>query len=312
MIKFTIILCLLILAILATRFFGSVPTDAGQNAGTQTPANFVIDKDGKQIGFDEFADLLMAYDVISVGELHDSKAHHEMQLRVIKAVYSRDPSLGIGMEMFQRPFQDVLDHHISGNSTEEELLHDSEYMTRWGFPWELYQPIIAHARQNKIPVAALNAPMELTRRIKQVGWDGLNQAERDALGKVDFNVQAHRDHWLPMLNHMHGNRTPTTDEKERSYQIMTVWDDYMAKSTATFKKERSLHRMIVLAGGGHIEGGFGIPDRAANYSGGKSVTVGIVVGGINDPGPSLPVDYLICVNPDLSQPGPCAGADTNR
>jgi len=309
MIKIILLALGLVLLVLAGKsLLSRVDTISGaQPAPVSGPS--VIDSQGNRISFDEFADRLMAYDVISVGELHDSEAHHRMQLRIIQAVYARDRSVGVGMEMFQRPFQDALDLHIAGNSTEDELLAQTEYQTRWGFPWPLYQPIVEHARQNRIPVAALNAPVELTRRIKQVGYEGLTQSEKDQVGPVDFHVQAHRDHWLPMLGHMHGNRTPTAEEKERSYQIMTVWDDYMAQSAANFKRERQLKRMIVLAGGGHVEGGFGIPDRAARYSGGKSVTIGIVVGGVNDQGPALPVDYLICVNPDLSQPGPCSGSN---
>lgn len=307
-----LLLGLAIVASLAIKFFAPAAQSTNTVKQTASPQAFVLDNQGKHITFDQFADRLMEYDVISVGELHDSAAHHEMQLRVIKAVHARDPSLGVGMEMFQRPFQDVLDSYVEGNLTEAELVRDSEYQRRWGFPWELYQPIVNHSRKNNIPLAALNAPKELTLRVKQVGWDGLDQVERDALGPVDFNVQAHRDHWLPMLSHMHGNRTPSADEKERSYQIMTIWDDYMAQSAANFKKERGLRKMIVLAGGGHVEGGFGIPDRAAGYSGGKSVTVGIVVGGVNDHGPNLPVDFLICVSPDLSQPGPCSGAGASN
>ena len=36
-----------------------------------------------------------------------------MHLRIIEAVFKRDPDLGVGMEMFQRPFQDVLDSFIA-------------------------------------------------------------------------------------------------------------------------------------------------------------------------------------------------------
>ncbi|MCB9467077.1 MAG: ChaN family lipoprotein [Candidatus Obscuribacterales bacterium] len=313
----TIILILLalgVVALIATRkprSSDSQMTDVCPADGSPpAPEVTVIDSDGKEITFDQFADRLLQSDIISVGELHDSAAHHEMQLRIIEAVFKRDPDLGVGMEMFQRPFQDVLDSFIAGEITEEQLVEDSEYKTRWGFPWELYQPIVDHARLNKIPVAALNAPKELTRRVKEVGWDGLVQEEKDALGPVDFQVPAHRDHWLPMLSHMHGNRTPSADEKERSYQIMTIWDDYMAQSAANFKSERGLRRMIILAGGGHVEGGFGIPDRAAGYSKGKSVTVGIVITGINDHGPNLPVDFLIRVSPGKTGICSGSGADT--
>lgn len=309
MIKIILLALGLVLLVLAGKSLLSRVETTGGSRPSPVSGPTVIDSQGNRISFDEFADRLMAYEFISVGELHDSEAHHRMQLRIIQAVYARDRSVGVGMEMFQRPFQDALDRHIAGNSTEDELLAQTEYQTRWGFPWPLYQPIVEYARQNRIPVAALNAPVELTRRIKQVGYEGLTRAEKDQLGPVDFHVQAHRDHWLPMLGHMHGNRTPTPEEKERSYQIMTVWDDYMAQSAADFRKERHLKRMIVLAGGRHVEGGFGIPDRVARYSGGRSVTVGIVVGGVNDQGPALPVDFLICVNPDLSQPGPCSSSN---
>jgi uncharacterized iron-regulated protein len=59
---------------------------------------------------------------------------------------------------------------------------------------------------------------------------------------------------------------------------MTSWDEYMADSAARFQKERGLRRMVVLAGSGHVERGFGIPDRAAKRTGGKAATVGIAVG----------------------------------
>jgi uncharacterized iron-regulated protein len=61
---------------------------------------------------------------------------------------------------------------------------------------------------------------------------------------------------------MHGHGEMTEDGKEKFYQVMTAWDEYMADSAARFQQERKLRRMVVLAGSGHIERGFGIPDRA--------------------------------------------------
>jgi uncharacterized iron-regulated protein len=76
---------------------------------------------------------------------------------------------------------------------------------------------------------------------------------------------------------MHGETNVSEERKERGYQVMTVWDEYMGASAAAFQQERKLKRMVVLAGSGHIERGFGIPDRAARRTGGKAVTVGIAV-----------------------------------
>lgn len=105
----TIILILLalgVVALIATRkprSSDSQMTDVCPADGSPpAPEVTVIDSDGKEITFDQFADRLLQSDIISVGELHDSAAHHEMQLRIIEAVFKRDPDLGVGMEMFQR------------------------------------------------------------------------------------------------------------------------------------------------------------------------------------------------------------------
>ena len=47
----------------------------------------------------------MEADLVCVGETHDSDLHHRVQLQIIKALFARDERLGVGMEMFQRPFQ---------------------------------------------------------------------------------------------------------------------------------------------------------------------------------------------------------------
>ena len=65
-------------------------------------------------------------------------------------------------------------------------------------------------------------------------------------------------------------------------------------SAATFQQERRLRRLVVLAGRGPIDRGFGIPDRAAKETGGKVATVHVDVGG--DPAKAFaePVaDYVI-------------------
>ena len=77
---------------------------------------------------------------------------------------------------------------------------------------------------------------------------------------------------------------------------MTVWDDYMAASAAQFQKDRNVRRMVLLAGSGHIERGFGIPARAARRTGGKAVTVRIEVGGdLEKLAAEATTDYIVVV-----------------
>ncbi|MFO0930332.1 MAG: ChaN family lipoprotein [Gemmataceae bacterium] len=235
--------------------------------------------DKRQLSFGEFTDRLLEADLLCVGETHDSEVDHAVQLMIVKALFARDERLGVGMEMFQRPYQKAVDRYLSGATDEATFLEDTEYRTRWGYEWGLYRPIVSFCKHNRIPLAALNVADELRKRISRVGYEKLNADEKKQLGEVDFQVKEHRKHWFDQLGEMHGHGEMTAEGKEKFYQVMTVWDEYMADSAARFQKERQLRRLVVLAGSGHIERGFGIPQRAAKRSGGKVLTVRIVHGG---------------------------------
>lgn len=250
----------------------------------------------RTITFGQLTDRLLAADLICVGESHDNDLHHRVQLEVIKALSARDDRLGVGMEMFQRPFQKDIDRYFRGELDEAAFLTASEYRKRWGFDWSLYRPIVEFCRKNSLPVAALNAPRELTRRITEVGFEGLKEEEKKELGAIDLHLKEHREYWLERLGKLHGKAKVSDEQKERSYQVMATWDDYMAASAALFQKERGLRRLVVLAGSGHIDRGFGIPLRAAKRTGGKAVTVHIDTRRPGDlPVPEPVADFMIIV-----------------
>lgn len=236
-------------------------------------------RQGKTISFGEMIEQLLQADAVCVGETHDSDLHHQVQFQIIKGLFARDERLGVGMEMFQRPYQKHLDRYARGDTSEKAFLEDSEYQQRWGFDWSLYRPIVEFCRKNSVPVAALNVSTELRRRLSSGGYDKLTDDEKKQLGAIDFQVKEHRDYWYERLGKMHGHGAATPEQKERSYQVMTTWDEYMADSAARFQQERDLRRLVVLAGSGHIDRGFGIPQRIVKRTGGKAVTVKIQLDG---------------------------------
>jgi uncharacterized iron-regulated protein len=236
-------------------------------------------KDKRTITFGELTDRLLQSDVICVGETHDSDLHHRVQLQIIKALYARDDRLGVGMEMFQRPYQKDIDRYFKGEIAEDEFLKATEYQERWGFDWSLYRPIAEFCRKNGLPLAALNVPRELTRKLSRSGHAALSDEEKKQLGPIDFHVAEHRKYWYDRLAKMHGNTKATDEQKERGYQVMTAWDDFMAASAAAFQQERQVRRLVILAGSGHIDLGFGIPNRTVKRTGGKAATVKIELNG---------------------------------
>jgi uncharacterized iron-regulated protein len=253
-------------------------------------------RERRQLSFGELTDRLLEADMVCVGETHDSELCHRVQLQIIKAIFASDARLGVGMEMFQRPFQEPLDKFIKGECDEEEMLKKTEYRTRWGFHWSLYQPIAEFCKRNGLPIAALNVPREMTAKISKAGYANLSDEDKKALGPVDYHVKAHRDHWYETLAKMHADTKVSEDQKERSYQVMTTWDEYMGASAALFQTSRKLRRMVVLAGSGHIDHGFGIPQRAARRTGGKAATVHVAPGGDQAKlFASPPADFVVIV-----------------
>jgi uncharacterized iron-regulated protein len=236
-------------------------------------------REKRALTFGQFADALMKGEIVCIGETHDSEIHHKVQLMIVKALFSRDERLGVGMEMFQRPYQKVLDRYLAGAVTENVFLEDSEYRKRWGFAWPLYRPIVEFCRNNHVPLAALNVADELRQKVRKTGYEKLAADDKKQLGAIDFHVKEHRAHWFDELGKMHGHGEMSKESKETFYQIMTIWDEYMADSAVRFQKERKLRRMVILAGSGHIDGRFGIPDRAAKRMKGKVLTVRILLEG---------------------------------
>jgi uncharacterized iron-regulated protein len=252
--------------------------------------------DKRNISFGEMTERLLKADLICIGETHDAELHHRVQLQIIKALFAYDERLGVGMEMFQRPYQKEIDRYIRGDSGEEEFLKSTEYKQRWGFDWALYKPIVDFCRHNKVPLAGLNVPKELTSRISKVAFAGLTDEEKKQLGPIDYQHKEHRDYWYERLSTLHGQSKSPPEQKERSYQVMATWDDYMAESAARFQKEHLLRRFVVLAGSGHVDRGFGIPQRAGKKTGGKTATIHIEYEGAGDSTISNPVtDYVVVI-----------------
>lgn len=137
------------------------PADVMQFLRTYQPNALM----GKQtIAFNELIQRLLSKRVILVGEIHDRYDHHLNQLALLKALHAQDPNIGIGVEWFQQPFQPVLDAYLAGRIDEAEMLKRSGYYERWRYDYRMLRPILVFAKEHRIPVLALNAPVELTQR----------------------------------------------------------------------------------------------------------------------------------------------------
>ncbi|MDV3347518.1 iron-regulated protein [Leptolyngbyaceae cyanobacterium CCMR0082] len=217
--------------------------------------------------------------VIYLGETHTDKADHVAQLEIIKAMHGANGDIAIGLEMFQRPFQSVLDQYIAGQITEAELVEQSEYETRWGFDWELYAPIIRYAQSNQIPLIALNTPREITRKVARQGLASLTGDDLTYIPPID-DIDTSDENYQAMVAQVfghhggHGNSGPSF---ENFFAAQVLWDETMAETIADYVTTAPDTQVIVLAGEGHVVFGFGIPSRVQRRLGDDLVAYSVLL-----------------------------------
>ncbi len=196
--------------------------------------------------------------IVFVGEEHDKYAHHLLQLMVIKALNKKGVKLAVGMEMFQKPFQKALDDYIESKISEQDFLSQSEYLKRWSFDYKLYKPIIDYCRANNIRIIALNAPVELTKKISEKGIGALTPEEQENIPNIDITNNEHKD----FVNYIFSSHN-ISEKKDFTnfYMAQLLWDETMADTAHNFLKNNPVYKMVILAGNGHIENRYGIPNR---------------------------------------------------
>lgn len=196
--------------------------------------------------------------VVLVGETHTRYDHHLVQLEILKHLYQKSPDLALGVEWFQQPFQKHLDDYIAGDISEKEMLHLTEYFSRWKYNYLLYQPILQYAREHKIPVVALNAPRELIRALAKSEIDDLPEELKSQLPKsYDWSDKDYEKR-LRNIFDLHPEYQGNFENFLRS---QLTWDESMAERAVQYLRKNPESRMLVLAGSGHIMYGSGIPNR---------------------------------------------------
>jgi uncharacterized iron-regulated protein len=252
---------------------------------------------------DDIVPALVRSRVVVVGESHDRYDHHLSQLAVIQALHERGLPLAVGMEFFQQPYQGALDDYVAGRIEERELLTRTEYYDRWRFDYRLYRPILRYARENGIPLVALNVPAELTSKVGKVGLQALSPDERATLpADIDRSDERYHERLRAVFSQHPGSEAGTF---ERWLDVQLVWDEGMAERAARYLGENPGRTLVVLAGSGHVAYRSGIPNRIARRAG---VPVSVVLPVDAVPLDPAAADFLIASREEALPPAGRLGA----
>ena len=220
---------------------------------------------GKPLPFAKMIQEMKSSRFVYVGETHNSLPIHDLQARIVEALYEQDRNLCLGLEMFPVTAQDVLTKWSLGFMTEEEFVREAQWYVNWNFNFAFYRRVFLFAKENKIPIVALNAPREIITKIRMSGWDALRDDEKALVPKPDLTHPEHRQLIRAIFEGMdipHQMRGAGLDMMfEGLYRSQSAWDHVMA-ANAVKGVNREQKKMVVLVGSGHLIYNLGLNLRA--------------------------------------------------
>lgn len=211
--------------------------------------------------------------VIYLGEHHDSAADHAQQLAIITNLYKPNHPQAIALEMFQRPFQPMLNRYLAGTISESELRAQTEYDQRWGYDWEYYVPILRFAQAHQIPLLAINTPAEITRKVAKHGLNSLEKSDFryiPALENIKVDNAKYRQQIAEIYQQHAREGNSNSDEFANFFVAQILWDETMAEAIANYHQTNPQSQIMVLVGEAHVAHNYAIPDRLTRRIGQKS------------------------------------------
>ena len=278
----------------AYRGNGGATTPVGAHGveAAALPYTILDGRTGRQVDAAELWGALGASRVVCVGEEHPNPHHHWAQLEVVSHLTPQGPypQLALAMEMFQRPFQAVLEDYAASRIDEAALLSRTGWAERWGYDFAMYRPMLARVIKTGGHLLALNPAKETVKRISRQGLESLTPEERAALPELVLDDAAHRAWFDGVMAEMGGDDAhtenphqsapseeaapdptatpaptappapptgsphgamPAMPSAERIYTVQVLWDESMADGAVRWVKADPSRRAIVIAGNGH-------------------------------------------------------------
>ena len=211
--------------------------------------------DGSFVPLQEVLQDLGEARLIFMGELHDNEGHHRAQLQIIRALQEAGLPVAVGLEMVQRDDQLALDAYVTGVWSEEQFL--PVFFRNWSM-WDKYQAIFRYARDQKIPLVALNVSRNITQQVAQNGFASLSPEQIGELPagiRCDISPDYEAFIRRALGGHGHGG-----NKFVHFCEAQMLWDSVMATELLKYLEGNPDRVVVVLAGAGH-SWKYGIPEQ---------------------------------------------------
>jgi uncharacterized iron-regulated protein len=211
------------------------------------------------IAFGTLVDAVATADVVAIGEEHYHPDIQAFALRLLQAIAQRRPQqLALAMEFLERDQQTTVDAYLAG--TIDHLTLQNRLGVSAAFMRD-YFPLLHYARQQALPVIAMNIPRRIAQQVAREGLEKtlqrLSSHDRAHLPvALSAIAPSYRSYFLQAVaahHQLHGAQA------EYFVQASHLKDDTMAESLARFLATRPGYTILALAGRFHFDYGKAIP-----------------------------------------------------
>ena len=229
------------------------------NASMSCPSIIVDLLLGEPVPIEAALDDMSVTRIVYVGEIHTIARHHELQVEILRGLVQRNPNVALALEMFTSGQQPVLDRWLSSTEPVSTLVENLGE-DRWTNLMD-YTSILNIARNLNIPVVGLNISNGIVRKVSRGGLESLSEKEKSC---VPPDVEPINPLYAKLLSiRLKVHRGFQGKTLDRVIFAQALRDAVMASTITKYlegpkTKDRLL---LVIAGNGHLNYGFGVPER---------------------------------------------------
>ena len=271
-------------------------------------------KSGDVLGSETLLSGLAQPGIVLLGESHASPEDHRWQAQVLAGLHAHHTDIVIGFEMFPRAAQPALDEWAKGVLSETEFLSRTRWDEVWGYDPDFYLPLLDLARQNRLPVVALNVDRHLIGQVGRAGWAQVPLGDREGVGTPAAASEAYRrvlaEVFAAKLNYgIKGSGSATDaapaideilarDDFGRFVEAQLTWDRAMAEALAAARKTHPEALVVGILGRGHVAQFHGVPRQLDDIGiGQRTVLLPVTTGDACEAVPPDLADAVFLVDP---------------
>ena len=251
-------------------------------------------------------------DLLLVGEVHDNPDHHRLQLELVEAVVRAGRRPAVALEQFDREHQAALDRARAAGPRDAGEVADAAQFDRRGWEWPFYEPLVALALREGLPLVATNLSRRDAFAVVERGYAALGDGAAERLGLAQPPAAAQLAAIEAAIRDGHCGKLP-----ERIVPGMAAAQRARDAVMADALLARSSSGAVLIAGNGHVRRDLGVPVHLAGRAPERGVLAVGVVEVATDmvraddyvapaAGDAPRFDFAV-FTPRTPRPDPCAG-----